>query len=51
MTRSGNVLSVMSFNIRYQNDGDAGDRSWDVRKDAVVKIIEKIEPDVIGIQE
>lgn len=51
VTRDDQRLDVMSFNIRYQNAGDTGERSWDARKDAVVKVIETADPDVVGIQE
>jgi endonuclease/exonuclease/phosphatase family metal-dependent hydrolase len=42
--------AVMTFNIRYDNPSDGGNR-WDLRKDAVVALIEEHEPDILGIQE
>jgi hypothetical protein len=29
-------LKVMSFNLRYENDQDKGDKSWDMRKSKVI---------------
>lgn len=46
-----NELRLLSFNIRYQNDMDTADLSWDARKDAAVRLIEDINPDIIGFQE
>ena len=43
-------LSVMSFNIRYDNPND-GISSWDFRRDHVSEIIEKYAPDFLGLQE
>jgi endonuclease/exonuclease/phosphatase family metal-dependent hydrolase len=45
------VLNVMSFNIRYENDGDAGSRSWARRVIGVVRMIRREKPDIIGVQE
>jgi endonuclease/exonuclease/phosphatase family metal-dependent hydrolase len=43
-------IEVMSFNIRYDNPDD-GLFSWDNRKDMVFWIIDKYDPDIIGMQE
>lgn len=43
-------LSVMSFNIRY-GLADDGPDSWDFRKDLVVEVIGRQDPDLIGLQE
>lgn len=43
-------VTVMSFNIRYGMAND-GDHSWENRKEAVVKMISAVDPDVIGLQE
>ncbi len=43
-------IAVMSFNVRYDNPGD-GDNAWGNRKEAVVKMIETVRPDIIGMQE
>lgn len=48
---SSNTLQAMSFNIRYNSADDTGDMHWDARKAAVVKMINTVQPDVIGIQE
>ena len=43
-------LTVMSFNIRYDNKNDQ-ENSWDNRKEGVVKLLAKYHPEIIGIQE
>ncbi len=43
-------LSVISFNIRYDNPGD-GINSWDNRKSIAFSFLDKEKPDVIGFQE
>ncbi|MBS2096699.1 FN3 associated domain-containing protein [Carboxylicivirga linearis] len=43
-------LSVISFNIRYDNPGD-GINSWDNRKGIAFSFLDKEKPDVIGFQE
>lgn len=43
-------LDVMTFNIRYENPGD-GMFAWDNRKEMVFWLIEKYDPDILGIQE
>lgn len=48
---SSDKLKIMSFNVRYNNANDAGDTNWEVRKSAVVKMVNTVQPDVIGIQE
>jgi endonuclease/exonuclease/phosphatase family metal-dependent hydrolase len=48
--QEASTVSVMSFNIRL-GAADDGDNSWDFRRDAVVKMIETIAPDVVGLQE
>ncbi len=44
-------LSLCSFNVRYENDGDHGWRAWPNRIDRVVRTIRQLDPDVLGIQE
>ena len=44
-------LKVMSFNIRYQTDGDKGVRNWSNRRDAVAAFIASSGVDVICMQE
>ncbi len=44
-------LRLMSFNVRYENPGDRGDKSWRRRIPEAVKMIRSESPDVIGVQE
>lgn len=43
-------ITVMSYNIRYDNPGD-GVNQWDKRKDKVFALLKKYDPDIIGVQE
>jgi endonuclease/exonuclease/phosphatase family metal-dependent hydrolase len=43
-------IDVMTFNIRYDNPDD-GMFSWDSRKEMVFWLIEKYDPDILGVQE
>ncbi len=43
-------MRVMTFNIRFENDQD-GANVWRYRRDLVVRLIEKYEPDILGTQE
>lgn len=43
-------LSVMSFNIRYDNPED-GENRWDMRRSACAKVLDEAFPDVVGFQE
>lgn len=43
-------LTVMTFNIRRDNLKD-GKNNWQYRKDAIVKMIEDVSPDIICMQE
>lgn len=43
-------LRVMTFNIRYANPDDGPDY-WDNRREAVVRMVEDVNPGVMGIQE
>lgn len=43
-------LSVMSFNIRYDNPGD-GTNAWKNRVPLIDSILRAIRPDIIGMQE
>lgn len=47
---ASNTLKVMSFNVRYNSAGDEGDTNWDVRKAAVVKMINTVQPDVVAFR-
>lgn len=44
-------VQVMTFNIRYENEGDKGRRSWGERVVGIVKMLRSERPDVMGIQE
>jgi hypothetical protein len=44
------TLDVMTFNIRTSNGRD-GENSWPYRKDLVVETIERLSPQVVGLQE
>lgn len=46
----GQDLTVMSYNIRYNNVDD-GLNCWDLRKDELAAQIKKYNPDIFGIQE
>lgn len=46
----GKPLDVMSFNIRYGTAND-GENSWDHRREMVVDVLRRHEPDVVGLQE
>jgi len=43
-------VKVMTYNIRYDNPGD-GVNQWGNRKAKVFSLIEKYNPDIIGVQE
>jgi endonuclease/exonuclease/phosphatase family metal-dependent hydrolase len=44
------AVKVMSFNIRYNNKAD-GENAWPNRKDWVAEIVNREQPDVLGLQE
>lgn len=44
-------LRLMTFNVRYENDGDAGQRAWPRRVPGAVRMIRAERPDVFGVQE
>jgi len=44
-------LKLMSFNIRYENAEDVGNRAWPQRVPGAVRMIRDEAPDVIGVQE
>ena len=45
-----NELTVISYNIRYDNPND-GENQWEYRKERVANYIKEIRPDIIGMQE
>lgn len=46
----GVPLRVASFNIRYGTAND-GENRWEARRDAVATAVERLAPDVLGVQE
>lgn len=47
---SGQEISVMTYNVRFDNPGDSLDR-WDMRKEGVVDFLHETRPTVFGTQE
>lgn len=43
-------ISVMSYNIRYDNPGD-GENKWEIRKKKLCELINYYSPDILGVQE
>lgn len=44
-------LRLMSFNVRYESPDDRDSRSWRERVSGAVRMIRRLEPDCIGVQE
>ena len=44
-------LKLMTFNVRYENGGDIGDKAWSQRVPHIVRMLRDEAPDVLGIQE
>jgi endonuclease/exonuclease/phosphatase family metal-dependent hydrolase len=49
-SQGADVLKVMSFNIRYGTARD-GDNAWELRRGAVIEVIEAFDAEVLGLQE
>ena len=45
-----NALRVISYNIRYDNPAD-GRNGWPQRKQPVVDLLHRYQPDLLGLQE
>lgn len=45
------ALSLMSFNIRYENPEDLESRAWPRRLNGAVRMIRRQRPDCVGVQE
>lgn len=45
------TVRVLTFNLRYMNSGDSGEKMWVARRDAVADLIRKDGADFIGTQE
>lgn len=46
----GQTISVMTYNLRYDNPND-GENRWDNRKEFILSQINYYDPDIIGTQE
>ena len=44
-------LRLMSFNVRYETPEDLGGRSWWQRIPGATRMIRRLQPDCIGVQE
>lgn len=44
-------LRLMSFNVRYETREDPGDRSWRERIPGATRMIRRLQPDCVGVQE
>lgn len=44
-------LNLMSWNVRYENSGDTDTRSWRQRVIGALRVIRRLNPDIIGVQE
>ncbi len=45
------TVKAMTFNLRYENRGDRGSRSWAQRVVGIVEMLRTERPDVLGVQE
>ncbi|MBT1701160.1 endonuclease/exonuclease/phosphatase family protein [Fulvivirgaceae bacterium PWU4] len=50
LTAFAQSVTVMTYNIRYDNPGD-GINQWSSRKEKVYDLIRKYDPDLLGVQE
>jgi endonuclease/exonuclease/phosphatase family metal-dependent hydrolase len=48
--RSCDEIKIMTFNIRY-GTADDGENSWAFRKDFLIEMLKKYQPDILGTQE
>lgn len=44
-------IKVMSFNIKYPDPQETGEKHWDNRKDAIVTMLKTKKADIVGFQE
>lgn len=44
-------MNLMTFNLRYENADEAGDRAWGERVVGIVGMISEQKPDVLAVQE
>ncbi|MDX8289323.1 endonuclease/exonuclease/phosphatase family protein [Metabacillus indicus] len=45
------AMRLMTYNVRYLNSSDSSPHTWAERLPAIVKLIQKEKPDIIGTQE
>jgi endonuclease/exonuclease/phosphatase family metal-dependent hydrolase len=45
------AVKAMTFNLRYINSSDTGDKAWSSRREASAELIRKDAPDFVGTQE
>lgn len=50
-TKDPDGFKLMSFNVRYANNSDSGDKNWNRRKSAVCEMLNTQKPAVMGVQE
>lgn len=44
-------IKAISFNIKYPSSSDTGEKAWDNRKKGVIEMLQKKNPDIVGLQE
>ncbi len=44
-------IRAATFNIRYENKEDRGQRAWEQRVTHAIRLIRRMRPDVLGVQE
>lgn len=49
--QGSDTLRIATYNIRYANTGDTGNRNWSVRKTFVGNIVKSNRFDIFGVQE
>lgn len=45
------LMNVASYNLRYYNTGDTGDKNWNNRKNRVFELMQKYKFELVGVQE
>ncbi len=49
--KAAGTLKLMSFNLRYINREDTGEKAWTARREQVADLIKRQAPDILGVQE
>lgn len=44
-------LHLLSFNVRYESPDDRGSRAWRLRVPGIVRMVRRLAPDCLGVQE